>query len=43
MTLGTTAFYLRVAIWTGSISALILASIYPAGILIYVKLVEEKE
>jgi len=43
MTLGTTAFYLGVAIWTGSLSALILASIYPAGILIYIKLVEEKE
>lgn len=43
MTLGTTAFYLGVAIWTGSLSALILALIYPAGILIYIKLVEEKE
>jgi protein-S-isoprenylcysteine O-methyltransferase Ste14 len=43
MTLGTTAFYLGVATWTGSISALILALIYPVGILIYIKLVEEKE
>jgi len=43
MTLGTTAFYLGVAIWTGSLSALILALIYPVGILIYIKLVEEKE
>ena len=43
MTLGTTAFYLGVAIWTGSLSTLILASIYPVGILIYIKLVEEKE
>ena len=43
MTLGTTAYYLGVATWTGSISALILALIYPVGILIYIKLVEEKE
>lgn len=43
MTLGTTAFYLGIAIWTGSLSALILALIYPVGILIYIKLVEEKE
>jgi protein-S-isoprenylcysteine O-methyltransferase Ste14 len=43
MTLGTTAFYLGVAIWTGSLSALILALIYPVIILIYIKLVEEKE
>jgi protein-S-isoprenylcysteine O-methyltransferase Ste14 len=43
MTLGTTAYYLGVAVWTGSISALILALIYPVGILIYIKLVEETE
>ncbi len=43
MTLGTTGFYLGIAIWTGSLSALILALIYPVGILIYIKLVEEKE
>ena len=43
MTLGTTAFYLGIAIWTGSLSALGLALIYPVGILIYLKLVEEKE
>jgi len=43
MTLGTTAFYLGIAIWTGSLSALILALIYPVGILIYIKLIEEKE
>jgi len=43
MTLGTTAFYLGIAIWTGSFSALILALIYPVIILIYIKLVEEKE
>jgi protein-S-isoprenylcysteine O-methyltransferase Ste14 len=43
MTLGTTAFYLGIAIWTGSLSALILALIYPVAILIYIKLIEEKE
>jgi protein-S-isoprenylcysteine O-methyltransferase Ste14 len=43
MTLGTTAFYLGIVIWTGSLSALILALIYPVGILIYIKLIEEKE
>ena len=43
MTLGTTAFYLGVAIWTGSLSALGLSLIYPVGILIYIKLFEEKE
>jgi protein-S-isoprenylcysteine O-methyltransferase Ste14 len=43
MTLGTTAFYLGIAIWTGSLSALVLALIYPVGILIYIKLIEERE
>ena len=43
MTLGTTVFYLGIAIWTGSLAALILALIYPVGILIYIKLFEEKE
>jgi protein-S-isoprenylcysteine O-methyltransferase Ste14 len=43
MTLGTTAFYLGIAFWAGSFSALILGLIYPVGILIYIKLVEEKE
>ena len=43
MTLGTTAYYLGVATWTGSISGLILSLIYPVGILIYIKLIEEKE
>jgi protein-S-isoprenylcysteine O-methyltransferase Ste14 len=43
MTLGTTAFYLGVAIWTGSISALGIGLIYPIGISIYIKLIEEKE
>jgi len=43
MTLGTTAFYLGIAIWTGSLSALGLSLIYPVIILIYIKLIEEKE
>lgn len=43
MTLGTTAFYLGIAIWTGSFSALCLSLIYPVVILIYIKLIEEKE
>jgi len=43
MTLGTTVFYLGIAIWTGSLSALGLSLIYPVGILIYIKLIEERE
>jgi protein-S-isoprenylcysteine O-methyltransferase Ste14 len=43
MTLGTTLFYLGIAVWTGSLSALCLSLIYPVGILIYIKLFEEKE
>jgi len=43
MTLGTAAFYLGVAVWTGSLSALGLSSIYPVFILIYIKLIEENE
>jgi len=43
MTLGTTAFYFGIAIWTGSFSALALSLAYPVGILIYIKLIEEKE
>ena len=43
MTLGTTVFYLGVAIWLGSISAIGLGLIYPVGILIYIKLIEERE
>jgi protein-S-isoprenylcysteine O-methyltransferase Ste14 len=43
MTVGTTVFYLGVTIWIGSLSALGLALVYPVGILIYIKLVEEKE
>jgi protein-S-isoprenylcysteine O-methyltransferase Ste14 len=43
MTLGTAVFYLGVAIWLGSFSAVGLGLIYPAGISIYIKLIEEKE
>ena len=43
MTLGTTIFYLGVAIWLGSFSAIGLGLVYPVGILIYIKLIEEKE
>jgi protein-S-isoprenylcysteine O-methyltransferase Ste14 len=43
MTLGTAIFYLGVAVWVGSISALALGLVYPVGISIYIKLVEEKE
>ncbi|HSB04956.1 MAG TPA: isoprenylcysteine carboxylmethyltransferase family protein [Thermodesulfobacteriota bacterium] len=43
MTLGTTAFYIGIAIWVGSLSALGLSLIYPVVILIYIKLIEEKE
>jgi protein-S-isoprenylcysteine O-methyltransferase Ste14 len=43
MALGTTAFYFGITIWTGSLSALGLSLIYPVVILIYIKLIEEKE
>lgn len=43
MTLGTTVFYFGVAFCLGSFSAIILTLIYPVGILIYIKLIEEKE
>ena len=43
MTLGTALFYIGVAIWLGSISAVGLGLVYPVGILIYIKLIEEKE
>jgi len=43
MALGTTIFYLGIAIWLGSISALGLGLVYSVGILIYIKLLEEKE
>jgi protein-S-isoprenylcysteine O-methyltransferase Ste14 len=43
MALGTTTFYLGIAIWLGSLSALVLGLIYPIGISIYIKIIEEKE
>jgi protein-S-isoprenylcysteine O-methyltransferase Ste14 len=43
MALGTALFYLGVAIWLGSLSAVGLGLVYPVGILIYIKLIEEKE
>ena len=43
MTLGTAIFYLGIAIWLGSFSAIGLGLVYPVGILIYIKLIEEKE
>jgi protein-S-isoprenylcysteine O-methyltransferase Ste14 len=43
MTLGTAIFYLGVAIWLGSFSAVGLGLVYPVGILIYIKLIEERE
>ncbi len=43
MTLGTDLFYLGIALRLGSVSALGLGLVYPVGILIYIKLVEERE
>ena len=43
MTFGTAIFYVGVAIWLGSISAVALGLVYPVGILVYIKLIEEKE
>jgi protein-S-isoprenylcysteine O-methyltransferase Ste14 len=43
ITLGTALFYVGVAIWLGSISAVGLGLVYPVGMLIYIKLIEEKE
>ncbi len=43
MTLGTDLFYLGVGIWLGSLSALGIGLVYPVGILIYIKVVEERE
>ncbi len=43
MTLGTDLFYVGIAIWLGSLSAVGLGLVYPVGILIYIKLIEEKE
>ncbi len=43
MAFGTDLFYLGFAIWLGSVSAVVLSLIYPVGILIYIKVIEEKE
>jgi protein-S-isoprenylcysteine O-methyltransferase Ste14 len=43
MMLGTDLFYLGIAIWLGSFSAMGLGLVYPVGILIYIKGIEEKE
>jgi protein-S-isoprenylcysteine O-methyltransferase Ste14 len=43
MTFGTIMVYLGVAIWIGSLSGLALGLIYPVVILIYIKLIEERE
>jgi protein-S-isoprenylcysteine O-methyltransferase Ste14 len=43
MALGTTIFYFGIATWLGSLSALGLGLIYPIGISIYIKRIEEKE
>lgn len=43
MASGATMVYLGVAVWSGSLSALALASIYPTFIVIYTKLIEERE
>lgn len=43
MALGTIVVYLGVAAWLGSLSAFAMALVYPAGILPYIKFIEEKE
>jgi len=43
MALGTIMVYLGVAVWIGSLSAVGLASVYPTVIVVYIKLLEEKE
>ena len=43
MALGTTMVYMGLAACIGSFSALALASIYPTFILVYTKLIEERE
>ncbi len=43
MAAGTAMVYLGIAVWIGSLSAVVLASIYPVAITLYTKLVEEKE
>jgi protein-S-isoprenylcysteine O-methyltransferase Ste14 len=43
MAMGTTMFFLGVAVGIGSLSAVVLACLYPAVIVVYTKLVEEQE
>ena len=43
MTLGTNLFYMGTGIWLSSFSAIGLGLVYPVGILIYIKLIEERE
>jgi len=43
MTLGTDLFYLGISLWLGSLSAMGLGLVYPVGILIYIKTIEENE
>jgi protein-S-isoprenylcysteine O-methyltransferase Ste14 len=43
MATGTTMVYTGIAVCMGSLSAVVLASIYPLAIILYTKLVEEKE
>jgi len=43
MTLGTILAYLGLCIWIGSISALVIVMILTTGLLLYIKLLEEKE
>jgi protein-S-isoprenylcysteine O-methyltransferase Ste14 len=43
MTLGTFLVYLGIAVWTGSISAVVLVATLTALLLLYLKKIEEKE
>ena len=43
MVLGTCLAYLGVAVWVGSLSAVLLVVLFAALLLLYVKLVEERE
>jgi protein-S-isoprenylcysteine O-methyltransferase Ste14 len=43
MAFGTDLFYIGLGIWSGSFSAIVLGLIYPVGIVIYIKFIEEKE
>lgn len=42
MALGTSMVCLGVAVWIGSLSAVVLASVYPTFIVAYTKLIEER-